>query len=176
MKKRGIFLLTIALGLGFGGYKLHQFNQPRNLHARPCPFCKEEVFERQGIATGNLTRTLYDHHPISDGHCLVIPQRHIERFEDITAEELTEVGNSLKQAHRAAQKAFDVDNYVIIQNNGNTIGQTVPHIHFHYIPRKRGETSMIAWHLQFIKHIFTSPLSDKDLEKPIQALRESYAA
>jgi hypothetical protein len=40
----------------------------------------------------------------------------------------------------AVKRAFEVPGIMIVQINGAAAGQTVPHVHFHVIPRRPGET------------------------------------
>jgi histidine triad (HIT) family protein len=39
----------------------------------------------------------------------------------------------------AVKRAFDAPGVLITQVNGSVAGQTVPHVHFHIIPRRPGE-------------------------------------
>lgn len=72
-----------------------------------CAFCDPQVLLRQTFYEGNLVRPLCTHKPIYPGHCLVIPKRHLEQFEDLTAEEITEIGITIQKVDQAVKKVFD---------------------------------------------------------------------
>lgn len=62
-----------------------------------CPFCDRAVIERQAFYEDDLVLALYDHKPIFPGHSLIIPKRHVERFEQLTEEEITQIGRAIKK-------------------------------------------------------------------------------
>src|SRR4030095_4613190 len=80
-----------------------------------------------------------DGFPVSPGHSLVIPRRHIGSFFEVTAAERDALMNLLQQARAAAQTEFRPDGYNIGINDGAAAGQTVPHLHIHLIPRYQGD-------------------------------------
>jgi len=72
------------------------------------------------------------------GHTLVIPRRHVETILDLTKQETVDLASMVRRAARAIDAAMDPDGILIVQRNGVTAGQTVPHVHFHVIPRREG--------------------------------------
>ncbi len=50
--------------------------------------------------------------------------------------EMMRIGQVIKKVHHAAEKVFGTSALFITAENGVEVGQTVPHIHFHYIPAK----------------------------------------
>jgi histidine triad (HIT) family protein len=73
--------------------------------------------------------------PQSDGHTLVVPK---EQAVDVFG--LSEAGaaaaiRATQIVARGVREAFQPDGVVISQFNGAAAGQTVPHIHFHIVPR-----------------------------------------
>ena len=102
-----------------------------------CPFCKPEP---QGLVTENeLTRTIRDTKPVSPGHTLVVPRRHIASYFDATPEELAAIQEALFAAREAAVEEFQPDAFNIGVNDGWAAGQTVMHVHVHLIPRFLGD-------------------------------------
>lgn len=79
-----------------------------------------------------------DGFPVSLGHSLVIPKRHVGSFFEITPDERAALLELLDQAKAAAQAEFHPE-YNIGINDGPAAGQTVPHLHIHLIPRFRGD-------------------------------------
>lgn len=80
-----------------------------------------------------------DGFPISPGHSLVIPRRHIGSFFETTDEERQSLLALLDEAKQAAVTEFNPDGCNIGINDGAAAGQTVPHLHIHLIPRYTGD-------------------------------------
>ena len=76
-----------------------------------------------------------DGFPISLGHTLVIPKRHVSSFFEISQEERESLLKLLDQAKKVTDQEFKPDCYNIGINDGVEAGQTVPHLHIHLIPR-----------------------------------------
>jgi histidine triad (HIT) family protein len=70
-----------------------------------------------------------------DGHVLVLPRRHVETILDLSADEAALLGQAVSRAARAVSLAFDPDAILVQQHNGAGAFQTVPHVHFHVIPK-----------------------------------------
>jgi diadenosine tetraphosphate (Ap4A) HIT family hydrolase len=82
---------------------------------------------------------LQDGFPVSPGHSLLIPKRHIASFFEATVEERVALLALLDQAHEAVQESNAPDGFNIGVNVGVAAGQTVPHLHIHLIPRYMGD-------------------------------------
>ncbi|HET7127622.1 MAG TPA: HIT family protein [Gaiellaceae bacterium] len=72
------------------------------------------------------------------GHVLVLPRRHVETLLDLSAEEAALLGQAVSRIARAVSVAFDPDAILVQQQNGTEAFQTVPHVHFHVIPKAAG--------------------------------------
>jgi len=83
--------------------------------------------------------------PISDGHTLVIPTRHVEKLHDCPPELLGQVGSRLGKIAKAVAAGMNSDGYNILCNNGRAAGQIVEHLHFHIIPRNAGDGLFNRW-------------------------------
>lgn len=103
----------------------------------PCPFCTLPA-ERITVADA-FTLVIRDGFPISPGHTLIIPRRHVASFFDITREERAALFTQLENAKFALDSEFAPDGYNIGINDGSAAGQTVPHLHIHLIPRYAGD-------------------------------------
>lgn len=82
-----------------------------------------------------------DLYPISDGHSLIIPKRHIERFFEATDSEQILMLELLSQGKNLLQKEYSPQAYNIGINDGKEAGQTIPHLHIHLIPRYSKDVS-----------------------------------
>jgi diadenosine tetraphosphate (Ap4A) HIT family hydrolase len=102
-----------------------------------CPFCspsEDRVFLR-----GDQVLGLWDAFPVSSGHALLIPRRHIPTwFEATTAEQVALVG-AINEAKAIIEEHQRPDGYNIGINCGAAAGQTVFHLHVHLIPRFKGD-------------------------------------
>ena len=85
------------------------------------------------------TLAFMDVMPQSDGHVLVIPKVAATNLFEISPDALSRLIVATQTIARAAQSAFTADGVTIMQFNGAAAGQTVPHIHFHVIPRYEGK-------------------------------------
>jgi diadenosine tetraphosphate (Ap4A) HIT family hydrolase len=80
-----------------------------------------------------------DGFPVSPGHTLIIPKRHVASFFDTTDVERADLMSLLIRAREALDREFNTDGYNIGINDGVAAGQTVPHLHVHLIPRYVGD-------------------------------------
>jgi diadenosine tetraphosphate (Ap4A) HIT family hydrolase len=100
-----------------------------------CPFCDETSYESEG----DLTFTKTDSYPVSKGHTLVIPKRHIASYFECTDNERLELWSLVEQVKTELEDTFAPDGFNIGINVGEAAGQTVPHMHIHVIPRYSGD-------------------------------------
>ena len=80
-----------------------------------------------------------DGFPVSPGHSLIIPKRHVTSFFDVTEAERIDLMRLLDWARADLSRQFRPDGYNIGINDGPAAGQTVPHVHLHLIPRYSGD-------------------------------------
>ncbi len=104
---------------------------------KPCPFCT--LPPERIIDSNDLALVIRDGYPVSPGHTLVIPKRHIGSWFETTPEEQSAMLNLLERAKIVLETEFKPDGYNIGINDGPTAGQTVPHLHMHLIPRYKGD-------------------------------------
>jgi diadenosine tetraphosphate (Ap4A) HIT family hydrolase len=102
-----------------------------------CAFCT--VRASRIILANDLAVAFRDGFPVSPGHTLVIPRRHIASFFDSTAEERTALLALLDAAKEGLDRELRPDGYNVGINDGPAAGQTVPHLHLHLIPRFAGD-------------------------------------
>ena len=103
----------------------------------PCPFCSlavdRLVLESEGAVV------IRDAFPVSPGHTLIIPRRHVASFFEITDTERADLMSLLAAARADLDREFRPAGYNIGINDGAVAGQTVPHLHIHLIPRYTGD-------------------------------------
>ncbi|MEE5989883.1 MAG: HIT family protein [Lachnospiraceae bacterium] len=112
-----------------------------------CIFCK--------IANGEIpSKTIYedddfrvilDLGPATKGHALILPKEHSANLFELPEET---AGKAMKLAKKLGEQMvtnLKADGLNIVQNNGETAGQTVKHFHLHLIPRYKDDGQNILW-------------------------------
>jgi ATP adenylyltransferase len=102
-----------------------------------CPFCSplpERVFHE-----GRLVIGLWDGFPLSPGHALLVPRRHIATWFEAVPDEQHEIAEAITKAREAILERHNPDGFNVGMNLGESAGQTVPHLHVHVIPRYSGD-------------------------------------
>ena len=84
------------------------------------------------------TLAFMDIMPSVEGHTLVIPKEAAESILDLSPEGAAAVMATTQRIARAVKKALDVPGVMLVQLNGTAAGQSVPHVHFHVLPRQDG--------------------------------------
>lgn len=106
--------------------------------SKPCPFCN--LSASRILGGDELALIASDGYPVSPGHVLVIPRRHIGSFFETTAAERASLLQLIDQAKAIIDAEFHPDACNIGINDGRAAGQTVPHLHIHLIPRYAGDS------------------------------------
>ncbi len=102
-----------------------------------CPFCA--LPEERVILSNPHGVMIRDGFPVSPGHMLIIPVRHVGSFFALDVDERNHLLLLLEEAKRRLDKEFRPTGYNIGINDGAAAGQTVPHLHIHLIPRYAGD-------------------------------------
>jgi len=105
-----------------------------------CPFCKVES-EREIIASTSLSIAFLDGFPVSPGHALIIPRRHVSSFFNLTKDEQQDMFILLDSVKSIIDEKYHPDGYNVGVNVGEVAGQSIFHVHLHLIPRYKGDVS-----------------------------------
>jgi histidine triad (HIT) family protein len=110
-------------------------------HDPSCIFCRIIRGEAPGhrIHEDELTVTIMDAFPASEGHALVLTREHHENIHEVPEATLCAVAAQSKRVASAIRKELSPDGLGIYQLNGSSAGQTVGHYHMHVIPRTEGQ-------------------------------------
>ena len=103
----------------------------------PCPFCALPA--ARVLHTSPHGRAFRDAYPVSDGHTLVVPTRHVTTLWELSAEERADLWALVDEVREALTASHGPDGFNIGINDGAAAGQTVPHAHVHVIPRYAGD-------------------------------------
>jgi len=101
----------------------------------PLLFSTFEV-TRQAFHRTALSYAIVNLKPIVPGHVLVIPTRVVPRLTDLTTSELASLMSSVQHVGRVIEKVYGADSLSVACQDGKAAGQSVPHVHFHILPRK----------------------------------------
>jgi len=105
---------------------------------KDCAFCE---IDADRVIDLELTSVfaIRDGFPVTDGHTLVIPKRHITTWFDATPAERMELWSALEIVCADLDSLYKPDGYNFGINSGESAGQTIPHLHMHVIPRYKGD-------------------------------------
>jgi diadenosine tetraphosphate (Ap4A) HIT family hydrolase len=103
-----------------------------------CPFCSPEP--RRVVGESSLAIAMRDAFPVSPGHTLIVPRRHIASPLEATSDELAAIWSLLVEARAAIERELKPEGFNIGINDGLAAGQTVMHLHVHLMPRFAGDS------------------------------------
>ena len=88
----------------------------------------------------NLALCFNDQYPVTAGHSLIIPKRHVQSFFELTIEERIAMFELLDaQKIKLQEKDNSITSFNLGINDGSDAGQTIMHCHIHLIPRRSGD-------------------------------------
>jgi histidine triad (HIT) family protein len=107
---------------------------PNNVFAR---ILRGEI-PKFAIFEDDLTLSFLDIMPATEGHTLVIPKEAAETIFDLSPEAAAATIKTTQKVAAAVKKAFAAPGIMLVQLNGAAAGQSIPHLHFHILPRAEG--------------------------------------
>lgn len=114
----------------------------------PCPFCL--IVEGRDLDARVLYRdsqvvAFFPLDPATAGHTLVIPIRHVTRLEALEQDEARDLADAIQRVATTIMSTLRPAGLNVIQSNGAAATQTVPHVHFHLVPRSEGDRMVLRW-------------------------------
>ena len=88
----------------------------------------------------DFTIAIMDIMPQADGHVLILPKEPAVEIFDLSAQGAAACIRTTQRVATAVKAALNPPGIVIGQFNGKAAGQTVPHVHFHVVPRWEGDS------------------------------------
>lgn len=115
-----------------------------------CIFCKivAEEIPAFKVHEDDATIAFMDINPLTEGHVLVIPKRHVGGVFDTDDETLAALMFTVRKVALDMREGLGLDSMNLLQANGPWAVQSVPHMHFHLIPRREGDGAGMDWPLQ----------------------------
>jgi histidine triad (HIT) family protein len=106
---------------------------------RPCPFCQiaAGALAAEVVYSDDLVIAFLDHRPLFRGHVLLAPRAHLRLLSDLPTDEVGPFFRTAQRLERAVEDGLATDGSMVLINN--VVSQSVPHLHLHVIPRRRGD-------------------------------------
>ena len=141
-------------------------------HDSECIFCKIVAGQ---IPSAKLVEDDYalaflDVAPLAEGHALLIPKGHYQTVDQMPADAAGGMLRHLPALVRAVQSATGCSGVNVLQNNGRSAHQLVPHVHFHIIPRNEDDAFHFNWPRASCEQARMVELADQ-IRKGLQGLK-----
>ncbi|MBR2401615.1 MAG: HIT family protein [Lachnospiraceae bacterium] len=112
-----------------------------------CIFCKiingeipsTTIFEDENV------KVILDIAPAAKGHAVLLLKEHVANVFELNSELAGKVFSVVPRVAAAIKEELGCDGLNLLQNNGVAAGQTVFHLHIHFIPRWDNDTIQIKW-------------------------------
>lgn len=112
-----------------------------------CIFCKiangeipsATIFENEDC------RVILDIGPAAKGHAILLVKKHVPNIFEMDADTAAKIFSVVPKVANAIKEVTGCDGMNILQNNGPAAGQTVFHLHIHFIPRFDGDKVAVGW-------------------------------
>jgi histidine triad (HIT) family protein len=115
---------------------------------KPCQFCGIAQGTEKGfvVFADEFSVAFLDYRPLMPGHVLLVPRTHYETLALTPDDVMAGLGVRVKWLSAAVMKALDAEGSFVALNN--VVSQSVPHVHFHVVPRRKGDglfSSGLIW-------------------------------
>lgn len=107
--------------------------------AAECLFCRIAAGDERGQVVLDEPDVVgfLDVRPLFPGHVLVVPRAHVETLVDLPAAGVGPLFGAVRRVAAAVEMAMAADGSFVALNN--RVSQSVPHLHVHVVPRRRGD-------------------------------------
>ena len=104
-----------------------------------CPFCRIIAGEIEAAVVFETPDCLafLDHRPLFPGHCLLIPRTHYETLAELPENIAAILFSNARRLSAAVESAVNAEGSFVAINN--RVSQSVPHVHIHVVPRRKGD-------------------------------------
>ena len=91
------------------------------------------------VAKGDKWYAFLDINPRRPGHTLVVPKEEKQRITDLSPASRAALLDGVAEVERKPTAKFKTTDFFVCVHDGPAAGQEVPHVHFHVIPREKGD-------------------------------------
>ena len=112
---------------------------PHQFKSQKCVFCAIITGEESSVTVyrTDLFIAFLDKRPLFPGHVLLLPVQHYQTLTDIPKETLGPLFETAQMLCCAVEQAMNADGTFVAINN--RVSQSIPHLHIHIVPRKKGD-------------------------------------
>lgn len=112
-----------------------------------CIFCKiaNGQIPSSSIYEDDDFKVIMDINPASHGHAIILPKNHAANLFELPQDDASKILGVAQKCAAAMKKTLHYTGINLLQNNGESAGQTVFHLHMHLIPRYDDDTVNITW-------------------------------
>ena len=89
----------------------------------------------------SLLKGIWDAFPVTEGHLLITPHRHVPSWSELYAAEQAALTQAIAKAQAMISERWPAEAFNVGFNDGAAAGQTIPHFHLHVIPRREGDVA-----------------------------------
>jgi histidine triad (HIT) family protein len=97
------------------------------------------IFENDDV------RVIMDINPAAKGHAILLVKKHVANIFELDPDTAGRIFSVVPRVAAAIKKVTGCDGLNILQNNGTAAGQTVFHLHIHFIPRFENDKILMGW-------------------------------
>lgn len=114
----------------------------------PCIFCdlppKGVNAKTLVLFRGKKVFVILNRYPYTNGHLMVVPNRHLSDYSELTSAEHVEMGRELSRAMKFLKKACRAQGFNVGLNVGRVAGAGIEgHLHYHVVPRWSGDSNFM---------------------------------
>ena len=110
-----------------------------------CIYCTAPEIKARTLTRNDLAWAFLTNIPITPGHTLVAPVRHVQKFEELTADEKAAIFALAAEVKDALRAAFGAEGFNHAWNEAAAAGQSIPHFHLHIVPRVAGDAGVLEY-------------------------------
>lgn len=107
--------------------------------AEPCRFCEivRGDVPSWRVMEDEATIAFLDRRPLFPGHVLLIPRLHVSTLPELPEELVAPLFGTARFLAKVVEEALEAEGSFVAMNN--RVSQSVPHLHIHIVPRRRGD-------------------------------------
>lgn len=109
------------------------------LTSKDCLFCKIVSGEVKSniVFSDDVSLAFLDDRPLFPGHCLFIPRDHVDTLSELPSGLVPSFFRNVQRIASAVERVMGAEGTFVAINN--KVSQSVPHLHVHIVPRKKGD-------------------------------------
>ncbi len=135
-----------------------------------CPYCTNKDVQSRIIFRDDLIMAFPTNMPITPGHTLVCPTRHVAKIDQLSNEELIAIKDFTTRLKTGLIKSLNMEGFNVAWNEGVMAGQSVDHLHIHVVPRKTGDTGVHEYEPR--KFLYRPGSRESSPEQELQQMAE----